>query len=588
MSYNLNETVKNKDKTSFLKASKSLNKYLKGLKWNILFALICVAINSATSIITPLLLGDVVDKYVLTKDLDGLKTIALNLLIIFGIGFASLYLQILVMGRVGQVILFRVRNSIFEKIQSLPIEFFNVNKSGDLISRINNDTEKLNQAFSEILLRFIGNIFIIIGMGVMMIRIDTKLGLIALSLSLGILIITQACAKWVKTKNRNSLDAFGNLSAEIQESLNNFKVIIAFNRRDYFRNNFENINESNRKASTLANIANSILTPIYDLAGNIATVLVIIFGLRMLATGGLTPGELLSFILYVDRFYQPLRIMASLFASIQSSLAAWSRVSEILKLKTNLNIEGKSSDKLNSSNHALEFKNVDFGYTPDTTVLKHLNFVMDKGKTYAFVGPTGGGKSTTASLIARLYDRTDGEILLNGKDIKSYSPEELSTQIGFILQEPFLFTSTVGENIKYGNHTIEDLTNAQLTQQLKSMGLAKILERFKDGLDTEVKNNADSISLGQKQLIAFLRILLRQPQILILDEATANIDTVTESLLQEIIDKLPESTTKIIIAHRLNTIQKADQIFFIANGEIQKPISFENAMDLINSVNRNS
>lgn len=210
-----------------------------------------------------------------------------------------------------------------------------------------------------------------------------------------------------------------------------------------------------------------------------------------------------------------------------------------------------------------------------------VNLALEKGKTYALVGPTGGGKTTTASLMARLYDPVQGTVLLQGKDIRTYSPEERTKKIGFILQEPFLFSGTLKDNILYGNENYQDYDKEKTETLIKETGLEKLLSRFDEGLDTEVSINGDSISLGQKQLVAFIRAVLRKPDILILDEATANVDTITEELLQSILDKLPKETTKVIIAHRLHTIAKADQIFFVNSGEVINAGSMEHAVDML-------
>lgn len=236
----------------------------------------------------------------------------------------------------------------------------------------------------------------------------------------------------------------------------------------------------------------------------------------------------------------------------------------------------------------VEFKHVSFGYTDDKMILKDVCFKFLQGKTYAIVGPTGGGKSTTAGLMVRLFDPISGVVEFKNKDIRSYEPAELAKGIGFILQEPFLFTGTVAQNIAYGNQDFEDLSIEELSMILDSMGLLKLLDRFENGLETEVNDNSQNISLGQKQIVAFIRILLRSPELLILDEATANIDTITEQSLNEIISKLPPTTTKVVIAHRLNTIKDADEILFINNGKIQPAMSFEQALHLIDSSKRAS
>jgi ATP-binding cassette subfamily B protein len=224
---------------------------------------------------------------------------------------------------------------------------------------------------------------------------------------------------------------------------------------------------------------------------------------------------------------------------------------------------------------------VSFTYPNGKEVLHHVRFDLERGKTYAFVGPTGGGKTTTASLIARLYDTTHGTVLLDGKDIRTYNPEVRTSKIGFILQEPFLFSGTVRENILYGNPEYKNLSNEELAAVIKESGLETLLGRFDDGLDSKVQTTGDGISLGQKQLIAFMRAVLRRPELLILDEATANIDTITEQLLENILQKLPVSTTRVIIAHRLNTIENADEIYFVNSGEVIRAGSLSDAVNML-------
>lgn len=236
----------------------------------------------------------------------------------------------------------------------------------------------------------------------------------------------------------------------------------------------------------------------------------------------------------------------------------------------------------------MEFQNVSFHYVASQDVLKNINFTLERGKTYALVGPTGGGKTTTASLMARLHDPSRGSIFLEGKDIRCLEPAERVKKIGFILQEPFLFNGTVRDNILYGNEEFQSHSNTELMAALKKSHLAKLLTRFSAGLDTVVTSSGDSVSLGQKQLIAFIRATLRQPDILILDEATANIDTITEQLLEDIIKQLPATTTKIIIAHRLNTIENADEIFFVNAGSVVNAGSMQHAVDLLLNGDRQS
>jgi ATP-binding cassette subfamily B protein len=280
--------------------------------------------------------------------------------------------------------------------------------------------------------------------------------------------------------------------------------------------------------------------------------------------------------------------MAMLWAGVQVALAAWARISNILNLESNLKVlpAENSSVAANNSNNILEFKDVSFHYADSTgtivkNVLEHVSFELEKGKTYALVGPTGGGKTTTASLIARLYDPVRGGVFLKGKDIRTYDFEEKAKSIGFILQDPIVFPGTLKDNIAYGNPEHEALTSEELLKLLKEQGLDDLLERFEGGLDTPLPRNTDSMSLGQKQILAFVRAVLRKPDLLILDEATANIDTVTEQVLDRILEKLPKETTKVIIAHRLNTIQNADVIYFVNNSTITRAGSIDDAVNML-------
>src|SRR5579872_1634256 len=585
MNYDLNKLSAQQEKVSTLAALKKLLELIRHEKRVLWFALIAILINSGVNLVGPLLIGHAIDKYVIPRDYHGVLVYSAILLGMYICGLVASYLQTILMGGVGQRMLYTLRNAIFSKIQLLPVAFFNQNKTGDLISRVNNDTDKINTFFSQSLMQFIGNLSTMVGAGVFLLCINFKLGLATVAPAAIAWIITKALSPWVKRKNAANLKSVGGMSAEIQESLNNFKVIIAFNRRDYFRKRFDGANEDNYKTSIKAGIANNIFLPVYSLLGGAAQLIVLAYGIYLISVSiphskaAFTIGSLMAYLIYVNSFYNPLRQLATLWTTFQTAMAAWDRVSNILALETNL-VTVKDA-KSEPSDALLEFRNVHFAYPGGNEILHNISFKMEPGKTYALVGPTGGGKTTTASLIARLYDPTEGTVLLNGKDIRSYEPDERTQKVGFILQEPFLFTGTVKENILYGNELYKDYTDAQLENVLKEANLEELLAIFDQGLETKVLSSGDSISLGQKQLIAFMRVVLRNPEILILDEATANIDTITEQLLSDILEKLPITTTRVIIAHRLNTIQNADEMYFVNSGEVIAAGSLDHAIDML-------
>lgn len=546
---------------------------------NMLWALVAILANSGLNLVAPYIIGHVIDRYVVPKNFHGVMVWAGILLGMYIITFGTSYLQTRMMGGVGQRMLFKLRNTIFNKLQELPVGFFNQNKAGDLISRVNNDTDKINQFFSQSLMQFIGTITTMTGAGIFLLAINFKLGVATLLPGLLIFIFTKFSSPWIKKRNALSMQRTGGLSAEIQESLHNFKVIIAFNRRDYFRNRFEAANDKNYTSALAAGIANNVFIPVYGFFGEVAQLVVLTFGIYLISSGHFSIGLLVSYLAYAVNFYNPLRQLAALWANFQVAMAGWDRISYILNMETNLKVLPEAAvEKSNGS--IMEFRNVSFGYDEGKEILHNINFTLEPGKTYALVGPTGGGKTTTASLIARLYDPVTGQVLLNNRDIRTYQPAELTNKIGFILQEPFLFSGTVRENILYSNQQYLNFSNEQLEETIKAAGLQSLLDIFEKGLNTEV-NSGDSISLGQKQLIAFMRAVLRSPALLILDEATANIDTITEQILQDILNKLPATTTRVIIAHRLNTIQNADEIFFVNAGEVIRAGSFDHAVNML-------
>jgi ATP-binding cassette subfamily B protein len=578
MKYKLESTKAFGAKGSLKAGIKRFVPLVAGERNHIVIALVAMLISSGATLVAPVIIGRAIDTYIRLKDTRGLLLSAGVLLVVYLIGIVGSYTQIRTMGGVGRRVLFSLRNALFTKLQDLPLAFFNENKAGDLISRVNNDTDKLNQFVSQALMQFVGSLFLMTGVAIFVISLNIRMAIAALLPAAGVLVITKVTSGWVKRKNLKSLQSLGGLSSEIQECLHNFKVIVAFNRMDYFQRRFNGANDTNYKASISAGFANNIFMPLYGFSNHLAQLLVVAYGIVLIDSGQLTAGLLIGFLLYVNSFYGPMRQLATVWSSFQLALAGMDRISEVLALESNMPV---ISGGPSQSDSVLEFRNVCFQYPGGKEVLRNVDLTLEKGKAYALVGPTGGGKTTTASLMARLYDPTEGSVFLDGRDIRSVTPTERARKVGYIPQEPFLFTGTVRENIVYGNEDYADYSTEQLADVMGKSNLSSLLARFPEGLDSAVTSGGSSISLGQKQLIAFMRAALRKPELLILDEATANIDTVTEQLLEEILDKLPAETTRVIIAHRLNTIDNVDQIFFVNSGGVTLAGSMEHAVDML-------
>jgi ATP-binding cassette subfamily B protein len=563
---------------SLLAALRKLAPVLADQHGRLAAAFAATVVSAAMGLLGPVIIAHAVDVDVRHGNFRGVLAAAALLLAAYLTGLVATYVQAQQMGRVGRYVLFNLRNALFGKLQELPLAFFNENKAGDLISRINNDTDKLNQFFAQALVQVSGNLIVMTGAAIFLVSLNPRLGLAALAPAAGVLLVTRLSARWMKRRNLASLQALGALSGEVQESMSNFRVIVAFNRADYFERQFGAANERNYDAAVAAGIANTVLIPLFGLALNLAQVVVLAYGFYLIGGGTFTVGLLIGFILYVNSFYMPLRQLAALWSQFQLALASLDRISAVLALHGNMP-EAAASEATPGS--VLAFDHVAFSYVPGKPILRDATFAFEPGKTYALVGPTGGGKTTTALLMARLYDPQGGRVLLHGRDIRSFSAAERARRIGFILQEPFLFTGTIRDNIVYGHDALQHLGDAELTALLAARRLDPLLQRFKDGLTTAVTSAGDGLSLGQKQIVAFVRAVLREPEILILDEATANIDTVTEQLLEQILRELPATTTTVVIAHRLNTIENADEILFVNAGEITRAGSMEDALELL-------
>ncbi len=508
--YNLNIPLEGQPKSSTWRALLKLIRLLPEQRGRLMLALAAIILYSILSMLPPYLMGFTLTHVLNTRVPNtgihflGLtfltgkgETLVLTvcgwLLVIFLINLGAVYGRTILMGGFGQHLLFTLRNNIFNKLQELPVAFFAQNKAGDLISRINNDTDKLNQFFSQALMQFISSIFIVIASGVALVWVNWRLGLAVLAPATLMWVFNKLVSPWIKKKNAIYLKSVGAMSAEIQESLGNFKVVLAFNRRDYFRKRFGEVNNDNYSKAISATISNNVYTPVYGFLAVMGQVVVLLYGAYLIRHGEFGAPFFVTFFIYTQTFYDPLRQLAALWSGFQTAVAGWDRISRILSLESNLVTITKEEAAASVTGLTvvpagggrapalIEFRAVSFAYPNGKDVLRHNSFRMEKGKTYALVGPTGGGKTTTASVLARLYDPTEGVVLLDGKDIRTYTPAERAQKIGFILQDPILFTGTVRENILYGNSAYSEYTNEQLAAVLHRVGVGDPADPVRPG-----------------------------------------------------------------------------------------------------------
>lgn len=538
-----------------------MNRLLVAERSTLIRASVALIVTSLLNLSAPAVLAHAIDEYLAVGDFDGVLWCGGVLLAIYGVAFVTQYFQSLWMGTVGQNIVYRLRDRVFHKLQALPLAYFTKHQTGDLISRINHDTDKLNQFFSQSLMRFVGSLVTMIGSALFLVGLNPRLGGAALLPAVGMGFLTWGLTPWIRSRNQISLESTGEVSAEVSESLENFKVVTVFDRRDHFRKSFDEVNRKNYRQSLAAGIANGVLGPIYSLCSHLAQLIVLVYGLMLTGRGEFSLGLLIGYLVYVSRVYDPMRQLAALWATYQAARAGYDRITEVLEESSELKTLPASEPEPNAPR--IQFRDVSFGYVKDQTVLNQVSFELQPGKSYAFVGPTGGGKTTTASVMARLYDPTAGTVMLDGRDLRTYSAEERARKIGFILQEPFLFSGTLADNVE---------------------SLGELAGMFDQGLETPV----EGLSLGQRQVVAFLRAIERKPDLLILDEATANIDTVTEKTLEKLLQTLPENTTRVTIAHRFGTIEDADQIYFVNDGRLRPAGSVQQAVSLLQDEQRRS
>ncbi len=528
----------------------------------VLFSLLIT--NVLTTIVIPKLAQIAIDENILNGDIPGLLKTLMYILGTLVFTTIGQYVRVRSTGKLSQQVLFNIRQQVFKKIQELPTQFVSDNQTGDVIQRLTGNVEALNTFFSEGFVRMMQVIFSLLSVLVAMYILDWRVATISLITTVITLLFISLQGKFLEKPIKESLKKEGFVSAKVQETLDGFVPIQSANQKENWGKQFTKLTDEyyqiSKKVAAISSTADAFLTFM-----NVITVAVtLLYSLNLMTISSLTIGSIIIFNIYSQQIFRNLNRVSYIWRNVKTGLAASSRLNEILKLESNIKTP-KNPYSPKEIKGEIEFVDVDFGYNGDDVVLKDVNFVAYSGKTIAIVGPTGSGKTTFVNLIARLYDVKNGQIKVDGVDVKKWDLDTLRKSIGYLIQDTFLFEDTILNNLKYNN---PDVTEKDAMDMFKFLGVESFINSLSKGLDTKIDSEGTGLSSGQRQIIALARILLRDPKILILDEATARIDTKSEKLLQTAIEKAVKGKTTFVIAHRLSTIFNANHIILIKENTI--------------------
>jgi ATP-binding cassette subfamily B multidrug efflux pump len=545
-------------------AVKRLLLYSRPYSAQLIIVAALVIVSTFSSLAGPILFGMAIDQFINTGDLPGLARIALIMLGVFLLGGLASIIHGIIMVGVGQRLITDVRAELFTHLQALSMAYHDRHKVGDLMSRVTNDSEAINQVLSNGLITFITNILMLGGIMVSMFLLNWQLAIGTLILLPLMIYITTLVTRRSRVAFREVQRNLGTMNAVMEENIAGIRVVKAFARAEDTVAQFETANAANRKSGIKANIITAALGPMFTTMSTITIAATALLG-GWLALGGIaTVGVIATFVVYIMNFFRPMRGIAMLYNHLQSALAGSERIFEVLDSAPSVHDQFQAQPLANIKGE-VTFEDVTFGYDPEKPVLVDVRLTATPGQTVALVGPTGAGKTTIINLLSRFYDVDAGAIKIDGQDIRTVQQKSIRQQLGIVLQDTFLFSGTVMENIRYGRLDVND-EDVYAAAELANADW--FIRRLPKGYQTQVSEQGHNFSQGQRQLLAIARAVLADPHILILDEATSSVDTRTEMLIQEALLKLMEGRTAFVIAHRLSTIRSADQVLVIDGGRI--------------------
>jgi ABC-type multidrug transport system fused ATPase/permease subunit len=519
---------------------------------------------SGLSLAAPYLIKVAIDQHIAQGDVVALGRVALLTLAVFVGLYGATAGQRYLLSWVGQRLLFTLRAQLFRHLQALSLGYHDTRIVGVTLSRVINDVAVINELLSEGLVTLVGDVLVLGGIIVVMLSMSPRLALLSLSVLPLMVLATAVFARRAKVAYRDTRARIAAVVGDLAEDITAMRVIQAFVQEDSSHEQFDAINRANREAHITAMSLSFTFLPAVEFLGMLATAVVLWFGGRAVAEGELTLGVIVAFLAYVSRFFQPIRELSQLYTTLQAAMAGGEQVLALLDAAPDVADRPDAVD-MPPITGRVELRDVSFSYRGETRVLHDVNLVIEPGQTVALVGPTGAGKTSIANLIARLYDVIEGAVLIDGIDVLEVKQRSLRRQMGLVPQDPFLFSGTVADNVRFGRPDADDDTVEEAARLANAHGFIAALP---EGYETEILEGGVNLSLGQRQLICFARAMLADPRILILDEATSSVDTVTEVLIQEALLRLLSGRTAIVIAHRLSTVRHADLICVVEGGRL--------------------
>ena len=541
-----------------------LMSYIAPYKRDAIFAVLAVALYTAANVCIPYLVKVGIDSAIWEGNLVLLHWVGAAFLLVAVLHFIGNYLQFVFMPRVGQGILYSLRTKMFNHLQELSPSFYHRTPVGQIMSRSQSDVLQLQETF-ELIVQSFSDVLSLLGIVTMMLIIDWQLALICLSIVPPLFFILGYWQKFARHSFMRIRRAIAMVNGEYNQNITGVRVVQSLNRQDANMAHFDDLNSEHLNANLEASRFSGALQPIVEMLIGIAMGFGVVFAGGMMAKGGaLEWGVLVAFALYIQRFFEPIRHLTMQYSMLQRAMAAGVRIFEVLDLKPEVS-DDPDALELPEIQGEIEFEDVHFHYVPGVDVLHDVNLRIQPGENVAIVGSTGAGKSTLVTLIARFADVTQGRIMVDGHDIRHVTRRSLAGQMSMVLQEPYLFSGTVADNIRYNN---EDVSSQEVVDAARTVGAHDFIINLENGYDSILAERGVNLSVGQRQLLSFARAVIGNPRIIILDEATANIDTQTELLIQRALQRVLEGRTSIVIAHRLSTVRNADKIIVLSQGRM--------------------